>query len=89
MPEQKTLKCPSCSAELVKANIEGRRNIWRCPKEDTLYRLKTKRTPKSKFDPNDSTTWRATCIECGNKNMEYYNYKYHCPNPKCGHILYV
>lgn len=83
----KHLHCPNCNTELVKADIKGRRNVWRCPKEDTLYRLKTKRKPRNNFDPNDSTTWRATCIECGNKNMEYHNYKYHCG--KCGHTLYV
>lgn len=81
------LLCPNCKSELEKADVAGRRNIWRCPKEQTLYRLKTKR--KRRFDPNDSTTWRATCSECGNKNMEYHNYKYHCPNSKCGNILYV
>lgn len=79
------LKCPSCGADLEKADIKGRRNIYRCPKEQTLYRLKTKH--KSKFDINDQSTWHATCVECGNKKMEYHNYKYHCG--KCGHVLYV
>ncbi len=81
------LKCPSCKIFLEKADIKGKRNIYRCPKENLLYRLTQPRKRKSKFDPNDSTTWRATCIECGNKNMEYHNYKYHCG--KCGHVLYV
>ena len=35
----------------------------------------------------DTSNWRATCIECGCKKMEYFNLKYHCP--KCGHILEV
>lgn len=80
--------CPNCNTELVKAEVPRRRNIWRCPKEDTLYRLKTKHKRRP-FDPDDSSTWRATCSECGNKNMEYYNYKYHCPNARCGNVLYV
>ncbi len=83
--EAQVLKCPSCGTVLEKANVPGRRNIWHCPKEDTNYRLKTKR--KSNFDINDQSTWKATCIECGCKRMEYYNFKYLCP--KCGHMLYV
>lgn len=83
----KALSCPSCSIQLIKAEVPGRRNIWRCPKEDTLYRLKTKRKPSNRFNIDDPSTWRATCIECGNKNMTYYNYRYSCG--KCGHMLYV
>ncbi len=79
------MTCPSCSTELEKANIKGRRNIYRCPKEQTLYRLKTKRKAKA-FDINDQSTWKATCIECGGI-MDYYNLKYLCR--KCGHMLYV
>lgn len=81
-----TLECPNCKTELEKAKIEGRRNIWRCPKEQTLYRLKEKRKPRNTFDPNDSTTWKARCVECGGV-MDYHNYKYHCR--KCSNVLYV
>ena len=40
-----------------------------------------------KFDINNSSSWHATCEECGNKKMEYFNLRYCCPD--CGHILEV
>jgi len=39
---------------------------------------------KGKVDTNN---WKATCPECNNKKMEYYNFSYCCP--KCGYVLEV
>ncbi len=38
-------------------------------------------------DKTDTSTWTATCDDCGAKGMEYFNLKYHCD--KCGYILEV
>lgn len=83
---RKPPQCPKCHKELTRKY--PRRQIWEC-KEHGMYKLTLKRPNRPKFDPNDSTTWRATCAECGNRNMKYHNYKYYCPNNRCGNILYV
>ena len=77
-------KCPKCDKQLTR--VYPRRQIYEC-NEHGKFKAKLRRKRKSNFDINDTSTWRATCVECGNRNMEYYNYKYHCS--KCGHILYV
>ena len=41
---------------------------------------------KQKVNPNDTSKWKSTCLECGGK-MDYYNFKYCCR--KCGNILEV
>jgi len=66
---------------MLKVQEEGitlkRPNLKKILKRNPLYDVK---------DPN---TWRATCVECGCKNMEYRasTFTYHCPN--CGHVLEV
>lgn len=44
---------------------------------------------KTSIDINNSSTWRATCIHCGNKNMTFNEtrFTYYCN--KCGHVLEV
>lgn len=53
----------------------------------TLLDKVLKRNPL--FDIENPHTWRATCDECGCKNMEYHpsTFTYHCP--KCGYVLEV
>lgn len=87
MAEVKVRHCPQCQAVLTRKY--PRRMIFECPNGHGPYKVVIKRqrwTHKNpKFDPNDSTTWRARCAECGG-SMEYYNFKYHCD---CGNVLYV
>lgn len=48
--------------------------------------IKDLRSGKKKFSVNKKN-WHATCDECGCKKMEYYNFRYCCP--ECGYILEV
>lgn len=77
-------QCPKCHKDMEK--VPRRHKVYKCT-EHGLWRVKTVRTSKRKFNPSDTSTWRATCSECGDKNMEYHNCRYHCM--KCGNTLYV
>lgn len=79
----KVRKCPKCSKVLTRKY--PRRMIFECL-DHGLFKAVIKRKPRSSFDPNDSSTWTARCVECGG-TMEYHNFKYHCM--KCGNTLYV
>lgn len=83
MSKQKERRCPTCNEVLER--VYSRRMIFRCSIHG-LFKAVVRRKRKSNFDPNDSSTWTARCVECGGK-MEYYNNKYHCTN--CGNVLHV
>lgn len=76
--------CPKCNKELTRKY--PRRQIFECA-EHGLFKLVHKRRKRRPFDINDKSTWRATCDECGCKDMEYYNFRYMCP--RCGYMLEV
>lgn len=83
MSKPKERHCPKCKKVLTRK--WPRKMVFEC-QEHGLYRAVVKRQAR-KFNPNDSSTWRAKCGDCGDNDMEYYNYKYHCM--KCGNTLYV
>lgn len=62
--------------------------IQRVQKEGITLKLQSKKA-RASVDIKDSSTWHATCAECGCKKMVYYanTFTYHCP--KCGNILEV
>ena len=80
--DAKNLLCPHCSKPMAKVPKYPQR--YKC-EEHGLFRIRPKRKKKL-FDPDDQSTWKATCSECGG-TMDYYNLRYCCR--KCGGILEV
>lgn len=73
--------CPTCSKELEKVSVPGRKMIFKCA-EHGLFRVVVRRHP----DMNNPNNWKATCDECGGI-MDYFNLRYGCRD--CGNLLEV
>ena len=72
--------CPLCKGELEDVGYRKVRCKGNC-KSEFKFRKQERVT-----DMNDSSTWKATCDECGGI-MDYGHFSYHCG--KCGNVLEV